>query len=409
MSEKPDPKELEALLTRMMTKKPEPPDPPESQGQGQERVIEAEKILLRDESGRSRGKISANQDGSAGLILSDNEGTAWAWLGVNQEGEAFLELKDKKGEISFKVPAAGTPLSEAPAVAPVLPASDVTPEASVPSSHFEEVSQQPALPAEEVDAPESKPEASQAIPPPFPSWKPSIIDTELYDRVEALEQQNRGRGFFRTILLGLLALILATQAFVFFRPQSTGGPLEVQSLMVRDQRGTIRAWLGERSGKLALDLKDQQGKLRAALGLGTDGSPALVLYDEKQRVRAELQLWPNGEPRLNLRDESSLQGKTEQHTSNDPDNQLSLAAANRGDEDGTMASPRSSQEEAAARDVAGGTTFVGSKTSNRYHYPSCRWARTIHRSRLIKFNSAEEAQGRNYIPCPVCKPPPLSK
>ena len=105
MPDKPDPKDLEALMTRIMTKRPEPSDPQESQDQGQERSIEVDKILLRDAAGKSRGKISANADGSASLILSHSEGGAWAWLGVNREGEAFLELKDKTGEIRFKVPA----------------------------------------------------------------------------------------------------------------------------------------------------------------------------------------------------------------------------------------------------------------------------------------------------------------
>ena len=404
MPEKPGPKELEALLTRIMTKNQEPPDPPASQDQGQERVIEAEKILLRDGSGKSRGKISANEDGSAGLILSDSTGTAWAWLGVNQAGEAFLELKDKKGEISFKVPA-GAPGPEAAAVSLEVPA----PEAAPPSPGSQDTLQQPAMPVAEVSAPEGGPEAGQSPPPVFPAWKPGFVDTELYDRLEALEQQNRGRKFFRTILLGLLAVILATQAFLFFRTQTANGPLEVQSLMVRDQNGQLRAWLGEKDGKLALNLRDQKGKLRAVMGLGVNGSPALILYDEKQRNRAELQLEPNGDPRFLLRDESSLQGKTEQHTLNDSDNQQSLVVANPGDEDGTITSVAVGPDETVSREAAGETIYLGSKTSNKYHFPACKWAKTINPSRLIKFKSVEEAQKRHYIPCPVCKPPPLSK
>ena len=76
MPDKPDSQELKSLLARIMTQKPEPPDLKETQGQGPERVIEADKIILRDEAGKSRGKISARADGSAGLILSNNEGSA---------------------------------------------------------------------------------------------------------------------------------------------------------------------------------------------------------------------------------------------------------------------------------------------------------------------------------------------
>ena len=126
MPDKPDSQELKSLLARIMTQKPEPPDLKETQGQGPERVIEADKIILRDEAGKSRGKISARADGSAGLILSNNEGSAWAWLGINQDGEAFLELKDKKGEISFKVPGDAAVSKTAPEN-PANPASGLTP------------------------------------------------------------------------------------------------------------------------------------------------------------------------------------------------------------------------------------------------------------------------------------------
>lgn len=53
--------------------------------------------------------------------------------------------------------------------------------------------------------------------------------------------------------------------------------------------------------------------------------------------------------------------------------------------------------------------FWGSKNSNKYHYPDCRWAQKIKPSNLIKFNSPEEAQKAGYIPCKVCKPPISSK
>jgi hypothetical protein len=51
------------------------------------------------------------------------------------------------------------------------------------------------------------------------------------------------------------------------------------------------------------------------------------------------------------------------------------------------------------------TEFWGSKTSNKYHYPTCKWTKQIRPSNLVKFKSPEEAQKAGYIPCPVCKPP----
>lgn len=49
--------------------------------------------------------------------------------------------------------------------------------------------------------------------------------------------------------------------------------------------------------------------------------------------------------------------------------------------------------------------FWGSKNSNKYHYPDCRWAQKISPHNLVKFNSPEEAVKSGYIPCKVCRPP----
>ena len=49
--------------------------------------------------------------------------------------------------------------------------------------------------------------------------------------------------------------------------------------------------------------------------------------------------------------------------------------------------------------------YVGSKRSNKYHYPDCRWARKIKTKNKIIFNTVEETRSKGYIPCKVCKPP----
>ena len=129
MPERTGPKDLEQVLAKLKEEWRELADLLTSQSKSRDRVIEVEKILLRDTSGQYRGKISTNPDGSADLLLSDGSGNAWARLGVNQDGEAFLELKDKQGESSFKVgvgkpsPGAGAGLAATPVDAgdPVVP------------------------------------------------------------------------------------------------------------------------------------------------------------------------------------------------------------------------------------------------------------------------------------------------
>lgn len=49
--------------------------------------------------------------------------------------------------------------------------------------------------------------------------------------------------------------------------------------------------------------------------------------------------------------------------------------------------------------------FVGSKTSNKYHYLTCKWAKEIRPDKLMKFDSPKTAHQAGYIPCPTCKPP----
>jgi hypothetical protein len=49
--------------------------------------------------------------------------------------------------------------------------------------------------------------------------------------------------------------------------------------------------------------------------------------------------------------------------------------------------------------------YVGSKNSNKYHYPTCKSAQKIKPENLVTFNSAKDAQAAGYVPCKVCKPP----
>jgi micrococcal nuclease len=49
--------------------------------------------------------------------------------------------------------------------------------------------------------------------------------------------------------------------------------------------------------------------------------------------------------------------------------------------------------------------YLGSKMSNKYHSPSCVWAKRISAGNAIWFVSSEEAHSKGYVPCRVCNPP----
>jgi len=46
--------------------------------------------------------------------------------------------------------------------------------------------------------------------------------------------------------------------------------------------------------------------------------------------------------------------------------------------------------------------YVGSIESNKYHYPSCRWAKKILEENQIWFDTIEEAEQHGYEPCGAC-------
>lgn len=59
----------------------------------------------------------------------------------------------------------------------------------------------------------------------------------------------------------------------------------------------------------------------------------------------------------------------------------------------------------AGAEEEGAEAVVGSKKSDKYHRPDCRWAKKITAANLITFRSPAEAKAAGYTPCKTCKPP----
>lgn len=49
--------------------------------------------------------------------------------------------------------------------------------------------------------------------------------------------------------------------------------------------------------------------------------------------------------------------------------------------------------------------YVGSKNSNKYHNPECKWAKKISAKNLLTFKTVQDAVKAGCVPCKVCKPP----
>jgi hypothetical protein len=403
MPDKTPPKDLETVLARLREEWQELADLLMSQGKSQDPVIEVEKILFRDASGHSRGKISADPDGSADLLLSDRAGNAWVRLGVNRDGEAFVELKDRKGESSFKAAVGAPSLGAGPGPA-------TTPADSPPPPESLGDSPQPIMTAEAGGGPPNESGLAPASPPPDQGELPGgDANAAVFERLEKLARRYRRLKLFGVLILGLFGVILAAQAYVVFRPHLPG--YAGDALVVRDPQGNIRASLRGADDKVGLELWDAQGRRRATLGLGAEGAPGLAFYDQNQRVRAELNLGPDGEPKFTLRDQPRMETQKEAKPPGDSPPQQPPGGTDLGAEAGALPSPPAGPAEAGSPkgDAEPEVEFVGSKTSNKYHDPTCKWVKGISTWRMIKFKSAAEAQERGYIPCPVCKPPPLSR
>lgn len=61
-------------------------------------------------------------------------------------------------------------------------------------------------------------------------------------------------------------------------------------------------------------------------------------------------------------------------------------------------------EEQTPQPIATSGKYIGSKESDKYHLPTCRWAEKITSENQIWFQTEEEAQSVGYEPCGVCKP-----
>jgi micrococcal nuclease len=61
-------------------------------------------------------------------------------------------------------------------------------------------------------------------------------------------------------------------------------------------------------------------------------------------------------------------------------------------------------EERAPPQASTATSYVGSRRSDKFHRPSCRYAGRIKPSNLVVFGSRQEALNAGYVPCKACRP-----
>jgi hypothetical protein len=102
----------------------------------------------------------------------------------------------------------------------------------------------------------------------------------LKERVSLLEKRTK----VRAVSLVTIAIVLFINIYLLQSKQTFSG----RWMAVNDRNGHISAWLDD----TGLQFKDQQGRVRAKLGLFPGGDPFLQMFSEDGVMRAQLFIYP---------------------------------------------------------------------------------------------------------------------
>jgi hypothetical protein len=127
---------------------------------------------------------------------------------------------------------------------------------------------------------------------------------ELIERLLRLELQQaklqRSNKRLRMLMGGLV--LLCGALFTMAETSSTvPDTLEAQQFLLRDSSGKLRAAMGVTSdGAVGINLDDPTGHTRLTVDLDASGDPGVDLYDETGLRRATIALGSTGEPGIGL-------------------------------------------------------------------------------------------------------------
>jgi len=186
-------------------------------------------------------------------------------------------------------------------------------------------------------------------------------------------------------------------------------PLEADTILQKVQKINIDAELLERVIKLEKQNRKITilGSMFMTLVILIIAAFAVLMVQGRVFPRGVvLNAWPKAEPfHLSSGEEVPLKNSPQKAESlgRAHDDQGSGAA-------GQVSAPEAGEAAASTSDpdpakAAAPVTYVGSLTSNKYHYPDCKWAAQIKPHKLRTFSSVAEARAKGYIPCPGCRPP----
>jgi len=238
---------------------------------------------------------------------------------------------------------------------------------------------------------------------------PKLAESSL----EQLSLKGRKQKVFNISILGLLVVILGGLAFLIVQTQLGHGRLDTGMLIIRGKDGAQRARLSELDGQLSLCLLDNNGKTRVRAFFDSSGKLVICRLDEMLQNPAEIKMGAGGEPLLRQAKEPASPSAAGSQAAPRYDQKVAPAGDTASETAGPQtqaavsAPPETPAQEGGSKTPVPNQTikYVGCKTSNKYHYPDCKWAKQILPKGMIGFKSVKEAKEKGYIPCPVCKPP----
>ena len=298
-----------------------------------------------------------------------------AEISVKQEVEARLASLDQERREPKKLPQAevqNSDLTEKRGTQVYMnyPRQGVKKEAGV-----SETTAIPTPPANDMDTSASRLEGESIIE----GLRKSYEETKIFERLTKLESQYRRLISYGSIFgFIMVALVFASMLFTLSLTKknfASNGNKPVQT--VRQIIPSQPTEKGAPSLKSAVQLQDPST-------IEPQTSPEASPPDRQKAAPATAE----GIPSLTGPSQEPTPSAAAQETSALPAGQESLPVTN------TPQEPK-----------APAVTYVGSITSNKYHYPDCKWAKTIIPRKVRVFHSVAEAQKAGYISCPVCRPP----
>lgn len=251
-----------------------------SNGSGANRVIEAERFVLRDASGGIRARLFADESGRASLSLTDRTGKTRIGVGVTGDGAPILVMGDKDGkttrvEVSVKPDGTAT-IGLADGTGAFRSVLDVKPDGATHVAVLDEKGRSRG----ELAATASGKAGVQ------------LSDAAGQTRLRmGLHPSSQNPGLWLQNKEGMPSGVFSING-----DQST-------TLEFVDAGGRGRAKFGiVADGTPGLALSDKDGRARASLAAYADGAN-LLFYDRQARSRVQLGVWSDGLPALGLYDE----------------------------------------------------------------------------------------------------------